>query len=300
MAGPVCHPRRVRAESGVLRLRCLLVNRVRRRESADRTSSWPAGSRGGVGSSSALGRPGAVRRALAACSAARCGPPWLAWRSALIASPACSWLRESFLRGAVAARAEMSPYSRPGRSASRCAWRLRIRDVGIQWSFITYLTLFLPEHEFTLPRALALAQALERSATDLGLAERRFGRRVAIRTAWRSCRPARSVPCKRSKAPLPIVAVSGFAIVGWNGAYHALLADRAGPGRVGRMSGDALAIVYGGPVVLPPLLGLVVDATGSWRVLWLVCAALVGAAAIMLRIAFDGRRRPLRRRRSRG
>ena len=108
------------------------------------------------------------------------------------------------------------------------------------------------------------------------------------------------MPCKRSKAPLPIVAVSGFAIVGWNGAYHALLADRAGPGRVGRMSGDALAIVYGGPVVLPPLLGLVVDATGSWRVLWLVCAALVGAAAIMLRIAFDGRRRPLRRRRSRG
>ncbi len=236
----------------------------------------------------------------------------LGWRGALLLIALASMLVAAgtvFLRGAVAARAEdvaVLPAGAVGESVALGVFGFVM--AGIQWSFITYLTLFLSqEHGFTLPRAglaLALAQALGAlGRLTWGWLSDVPGRRVAILyglALLSACSLGGLASGIEGPALWPIVAVSGFAIVGWNGAYHALLADRAGPGRVGRMSGDALAIVYGGPVVLPPLLGLVVDATGSWRVLWLVCAALVGAAAIMLRIAFGRRRRPLRRRRSRG
>jgi hypothetical protein len=80
----------------------------------------------------------------------------------------------------------------------------------------------------------------------------------------------------------PLIAVSGFAVVGWNGAYHALVAERASPGAVGRSSGEALFFIFAGGVALPPLLGLLADATGSWKPLWATAAAGVGIAGVVL------------------
>ena len=85
-----------------------------------------------------------------------------------------------------------------------------------------------------------------------------------------------------SAAIWPLIAVTGFAIVGWNGAYHALVAERAGPGGVGRASGDALFFVFAGSVAVPPLLGLLADATGSWQPLWAAAAAGVAVAGVTL------------------
>src|SRR5205814_8108408 len=51
----------------------------------------------------------------------------------------------------------------------------------------------------------------------------------------------------------PLVALAGFTIVGWNGAYYALLAERAGAAGVGRASGDVLVFIFAGSVALPPL-----------------------------------------------
>jgi fucose permease len=60
------------------------------------------------------------------------------------------------------------------------------------------------------------------------------------------------------------------------------VAERAGPGGVGRASGDALFFVFGGAVALPPLLGLLADATGSWQALWAAAAAVVAVAGVTL------------------
>jgi MFS family permease len=161
---------------------------------------------------------------------------------------------------------------------------------GTQWTFLTYLSLYLTGiHGFSLAEAglaLAMAQFLGAAGRLLwGHLSDAPGRRVNILLAM-ACLALVSLALLASDpgaaAIWPVVAVSGFAIVGWNGAYHALVAERAGPGKVGRASGEALFFVFGGSVAVPPLLGLLADATGSWQALWAVAAAAVGLAGVGL------------------
>jgi MFS family permease len=161
---------------------------------------------------------------------------------------------------------------------------------GTQWTFLTYLSLYLTgTHGFSLAEAglaLALAQGLGAAGRLLwGHLSDAEGRRVNTLLAM-ACLALVSLALLASDpgpvAVWPVVAVSGFAIVGWNGAYHALVAERAGPGRVGRASGEALFFVFGGAVAMPPLLGLLADATGSWQSLWVAAAAAVAVAGIGL------------------
>jgi MFS family permease len=188
--------------------------------------------------------------------------------------------------------------ARGGRPALPRASRRHLVAVGIfgfvmsgtQWTFLTYLTLYLTgERGFSLARAglaLALAQGLGAAGRLLwGHLSDAHGRRVRILLTM-SCLALASLALLASDpgsaAIWPLVAVSGFAIVGWNGAYHALVAERAGPGQVGRASGDALFFVFGGAVAVPPLLGLLVDETGSWQPLWAAAAAGVAVAGVTL------------------
>jgi MFS family permease len=161
---------------------------------------------------------------------------------------------------------------------------------GTQWTFLTYLTLYLTgERGFSLTRAglaLALAQGLGAAGRllwgHLSDAHGRRGRILLTMASLALASLALLASDPGSTALWPLIAVSGFAIVGWNGAYHALVAERAGPGGVGRASGDALFFVFGGAVALPPLLGLLADATGSWQALWAAAAAVVAVAGVTL------------------
>ena len=76
-----------------------------------------------------------------------------------------------------------------------------------------------------------------------------------------------------------VAAVLGASLAAWNGVYHALVVERSGTRTAGRDSGRMLAFLFGGTVVVPPLLGLLSQVTHSWPVLWAVDAALVTAAA---------------------
>ena len=72
----------------------------------------------------------------------------------------------------------------------------------------------------------------------------------------------------------------GFANIGWNGVYMTLVAETAPSGRIGRVSGSSLRVVFAGAVVVPPLLGLVADRAG-WTAAWLGACALAAVATAL-------------------
>ena len=196
------------------------------------------------------------------------------------------------LRNAAVLRSEEGRQARPspGRRHLLAVGVFGFVMSGTHWTFLTYLTLYLTgERGFSLPRAglaLALAQGLGAAGRLLwGHLSDAHGRRVPILLTMVSLALAALALLASnpgSAAMWPLIAVSGFAIVGWNGAYYALVAERAGPGQVGRASGDALFFVFAGAVAVPPLLGLLADATGSWQSLWAAAATSVALAGVAL------------------
>ena len=170
---------------------------------------------------------------------------------------------------------------------------------GTQWSIFAHLTLFLTEDKaFSLATAglaLGLAQGLGAGARLVwgGLSDLP-GRRMTIMGVLSlvsiSCLVALAAGVG-GLALWVVLAATGITVVGWNGAYYALIADRAGPGGIGRASANALIFIFAGSVVMPPLLGLLVDTTSSWVPFWIVSAVLVSLAGVGLRVGLSGEAR---------
>ncbi len=167
---------------------------------------------------------------------------------------------------------------------------------GTQWAFLTYLVLFLTEQfHFRLAvagLALALAQGLGACARlAWGWLSDVSGRRLAVLLVMAALQVvALELLAGTPNRALawPLVALAGFTIVGWNGAYYALLAEIAGPAGVGRASGETLVLIFAGSVVCPPLLGVLVDSLGSWRPLWAVSGGIVAMGATALVVGLRG------------
>jgi MFS family permease len=82
-----------------------------------------------------------------------------------------------------------------------------------------------------------------------------------------------------------LAAFAGFALIGYQGLWVTLVAEMAGPRRVGAATGFAVTFVQAAIALTPPLYGLVADLSGSYRSIWaaLVCVlalALVPAALV--------------------
>ncbi|MGE0820776.1 MAG: MFS transporter [Candidatus Binatia bacterium] len=81
------------------------------------------------------------------------------------------------------------------------------------------------------------------------------------------------------------IVVLGYAFntIGWHGSWIAMLAETAGPDKQGRTLGMAMTLMYPGIIALPPLFGLLVDYTHSWRLAWSAAAAIlaVGTAIVL-------------------
>jgi MFS family permease len=73
-----------------------------------------------------------------------------------------------------------------------------------------------------------------------------------------------------------------FNTIGWHGSWIAMLAEIAGPNKQGRTLGLAMTIMYPGIIALPPLFGLLVDYTHSWRLAWSVAAAVLAIGTAMI------------------
>jgi MFS family permease len=97
-------------------------------------------------------------------------------------------------------------------------------------------------------------------------------------------------------APLPVigavVALAGLALIGYQGLWITMIAEVAGPQRVGAATGFAITFVACAIAASPPLYGLVADLTGSYRAIWAVLAgvlmvALVPAALVRKHTVLD-------------
>ena len=73
-----------------------------------------------------------------------------------------------------------------------------------------------------------------------------------------------------------LAALAGFALIGYQGLWITLLAEMAGPRRVGAATGFAVTFVQCSIALTPPLYGLVADVSGTYRAVWAVlCCVLL-------------------------
>ncbi len=84
---------------------------------------------------------------------------------------------------------------------------------------------------------------------------------------------------------VPIAFAMGFTLIGHQGLFITMIAEAAGPERVGAATGFVLTFTQLGITLTPPLLGLVADITGHYRAVWAalliaLCAALVPATLL--------------------
>lgn len=165
---------------------------------------------------------------------------------------------------------------------------------GLQLAFVTYLSLFLKEaHGYRLAVA-GISLAVTMAAGTAGrllwavVSDRFFADRRASGLRFNailSMVGMGGLALLPSGALIwPCVALVGFANIGWNGVYMALVAETAPLGRIGRSSGSALRTVFSGAVVVPPVLGLVADRAG-WTAAWLGACVLGAVAALSIGVA---------------
>lgn len=77
-----------------------------------------------------------------------------------------------------------------------------------------------------------------------------------------------------------IVAVAGLGLIGYQGLWITMIAEVAGPERVGAATGFAITFVSSAIALSPPLYGLVADLTGTYRAIWLVLAGILVVALV--------------------
>lgn len=85
-------------------------------------------------------------------------------------------------------------------------------------------------------------------------------------------------------APLvvPLVLVAGAGAFGWVGLYFALVAEVGGMRFAGLLTGVGVTFAWSGVLVGPPIFGVVLEATGSYRFPWLLLAACTVAVTVAL------------------
>jgi len=77
-----------------------------------------------------------------------------------------------------------------------------------------------------------------------------------------------------------IVALAGVALIGYQGLWITMIAEVAGPERVGAATGFAITFVASAIAVSPPLYGLVADLAGTYRAIWAVLAVVLVIALV--------------------
>lgn len=78
------------------------------------------------------------------------------------------------------------------------------------------------------------------------------------------------------------VFVFGFSAIGWNGLYLTYVGELSGKDQAGAAMGASLTIIYVGVLLGPPLFGFAIDRTGSYALSWMIAAAVMAAATMLI------------------
>jgi predicted MFS family arabinose efflux permease len=229
----------------------------------------------------------------------------LGWRTAVIASAAAlaivallTWLlyRDPPAPEPLAA-APAGGHLR-GVLLSRDLWLVSLATLvfaGVQTVLMAFLVLYLRD-VVRLPlleaaRYLVLAQATGIAGRVVfGLvSDRLFGGRRRLVLGIAGLGSAASAVAVAAVGPdsgpallVPLALGFGFFGIGWNGVQHTLMAELAGPRAAGTALGLGLAISSLGVTVCPPLFGLLVEWSGSFRGAWIALGAVMALALGLL------------------
>jgi predicted MFS family arabinose efflux permease len=77
-----------------------------------------------------------------------------------------------------------------------------------------------------------------------------------------------------------VAALAGFVLIGYQGLWITMIAEAAGPERVGAATGLAVTFTLASVAASPPLLGLIADLTGTYRSVWIAVVAMLAAAFV--------------------
>jgi predicted MFS family arabinose efflux permease len=79
---------------------------------------------------------------------------------------------------------------------------------------------------------------------------------------------------------VPVAALAGLALIGFQGLWVTMIAEAAGPAQAGAATGFGITFVALAIAISPPLYGLVADLAGSYRAIWAALALVLAAALI--------------------
>ena len=79
-----------------------------------------------------------------------------------------------------------------------------------------------------------------------------------------------------------VVFVFGFSAIGWNGLYLTYVGELSGKEQAGAAMGASLTIIYVGVLIAPPLIAFAIDRTGSYALSWLIAAAVMAVATMLI------------------
>jgi len=87
-----------------------------------------------------------------------------------------------------------------------------------------------------------------------------------------------------------IVTVYGMTAAGYNGLMHTMTVELADSHLSGVLSGINFAFINFGSIVFPYMIGILLDASGNYRIAWIISAAMaLAAAGLMLTIGTEKR-----------
>jgi MFS transporter, ACS family, aldohexuronate transporter len=79
---------------------------------------------------------------------------------------------------------------------------------------------------------------------------------------------------------VPVAALAGLALIGFQGLWVTMIAEAAGPARAGAATGFGITFVAIAIALSPPLYGLVADLSGTYRAIWAALAVILALAFV--------------------
>ena len=96
----------------------------------------------------------------------------------------------------------------------------------------------------------------------------------------------------RLDPPLEDHVPAEVALIGYQGLWVTMIAEAAGPERVGAATGFAVTFIVATLAASPPLYGLVADLAGTYRAIWAVLACVLACSFVPALLVREHERAP--------